>query len=124
MTSPAHEHGDSSTLMKVQLASLPAGRETMASVANSFLFAARHNLHSKPDSQRLHVSVEELQDILEGNDLWRMTMLDDTERIGIGDGGLDAPDLMIVHHITCPTRQKPPLEMYGFPPWQTRLTEI
>ncbi|KZV77070.1 hypothetical protein PENSPDRAFT_679728 [Peniophora sp. CONT] len=102
----AHDHGASPTLLKVQLASLSAGRETMASVANSFLFAARHNVHSKPGSKRSHVSVEELQDILEG------------------DGGLDAPDLMIVHHITCPTRQKPPLEMYGFPPWQTRLTEI
>ena len=92
--------------LKVQLASLPSGKETMASVANSLLFAACHSVHSKAGSKHASVSVQELQDILEG------------------DGGLDAPDLMIVHHVTCPARQRPPLEMYGFPPWQTRLTEI
>ncbi|VDC01833.1 unnamed protein product [Peniophora sp. CBMAI 1063] len=92
--------------LKVQLASLPSGKETMASVANSLLFAARHDVRSKSSSKHTSVSVNELQDILEG------------------DGGLDPPDLMIVHHVTCPARQRPPLEMYGFPPWQTRLTEI
>lgn len=31
---------------------------------------------------------------------------------------------MIVHHVTTPRLGRTPLELYGFPPWQIRLTEI
>lgn len=66
--------------LKVQLASLPSGRETMASVANSLLFAGRHDVHSKSGSKRTHVTVEELQDILEGDFLKHTVMMHVSER--------------------------------------------
>ncbi|KAJ6509493.1 hypothetical protein C8R47DRAFT_1098887 [Mycena vitilis] len=34
-----------------------------------------------------------------------------------------APDFLIVHHLRS-SDYPPPLELHGFPPWQTRLTEI
>ncbi|KAL5534383.1 hypothetical protein ACEPAG_845 [Sanghuangporus baumii] len=37
---------------------------------------------------------------------------------------LESPDLMIVHSIKQRSLSCPPLELYGFPPWLMRLTEI
>ncbi|KAL5495408.1 hypothetical protein ACEPAI_871 [Sanghuangporus weigelae] len=37
---------------------------------------------------------------------------------------LKSPDLMIVHSIKQRSLSCPPLELYGFPPWLMRLTEI
>ena len=42
----------------------------------------------------------------------------------LGDSGYGPPDLMIIHNVTVPRRQSTPLELYSFPPWQVRLTEI
>ena len=42
----------------------------------------------------------------------------------LGDRGYGPPDLMIIHNVTVPRRQSTPLELYSFPPWQVRLTEI
>lgn len=68
------DQGFAQATLKVQLASLLSGRETMASVANSLLFAGRHDVHTKPGSKGTHVTVEELQDILEG-DFLKCTIL-------------------------------------------------
>lgn len=41
----------------------------------------------------------------------------------VGELGFPEPDLMIVHQVS-PSHPRKPLELYGFPPWQIRLTEI
>ncbi|EAU93125.2 hyphal tip 1 [Coprinopsis cinerea okayama7 len=42
-----------------------------------------------------------------------------------GEHGLSSPDFMIVHSLDVSnTRRKVPLELYNFPPWHIRLTEI
>ncbi|KAJ7244758.1 hypothetical protein B0H12DRAFT_1203571 [Mycena haematopus] len=41
-----------------------------------------------------------------------------------GPHSLSDPDFMIVHHLRLPDVPPLPLELYGFPPWQIRLTEI
>ncbi|KAJ7634261.1 hypothetical protein DFH06DRAFT_1221527 [Mycena polygramma] len=40
-----------------------------------------------------------------------------------GPHSVTAPDFLIVHHLR-PSYYPPHLELHGFPPWQTRLTEI
>jgi len=52
-----------------------------------------------------------------------VTFPNDTSVV-LGDRGYGPPDLMIVHNVTVPRRQYTPLELYSFPPWQVRLTEI
>lgn len=39
-------------------------------------------------------------------------------------GGLPPPDFMIIHHIGNMVVPHPPIELHGFPPWQTTLTEF
>lgn len=41
-----------------------------------------------------------------------------------GHYGFSSPDLMIVHDVRALRLHKKPLELHGFPPWQTRLTEF
>jgi len=41
-----------------------------------------------------------------------------------GHYGFPSPDLMIVHDVRASRLHKKPLELHGFPPWQTRLTEF
>ncbi|KAJ6519777.1 hypothetical protein C8R45DRAFT_952684 [Mycena sanguinolenta] len=41
-----------------------------------------------------------------------------------GPQSLSDPDFMIVHHLRPSDGPPLPLELYGFPPWQIRLTEI
>ncbi|KAJ7630898.1 hypothetical protein FB45DRAFT_1058820 [Roridomyces roridus] len=56
--------------------------------------------------RQLDLSIESLNTLLEG------------------PHALAPPDFLIVHHL-CPSNVMPrPLELYGFPPWQIRLTEI
>jgi len=50
--------------------------------------------------------------------------LDDLGSILEGQHGLQPPDFMIVHHIYTSYNDRAPLELYGFPPWQMRLTEM
>ena len=41
-----------------------------------------------------------------------------------GKYGFTGPDLMIIHNIIPQKRSRDVLELYGFPPWQIRLTEF
>ncbi|KAI0304694.1 hypothetical protein BC826DRAFT_977768 [Russula brevipes] len=105
-------HGPSSSEpFTLHLVSRDTGKPTIAALADSFLRRARDGLHrnSVPmdkNAEVFQISVPDLQAMLEG------------------DGGYGPPDLMIVHNVTVPRRQSIPLELYSFPPWQVRLTEI
>jgi len=90
----------------VQLACSASGKRSIVSVANGLLRAQQHNVEPGQDSEKFHISVNDLQYILEG------------------EVGLKAPDLMIVHHVTYPKYQRSPVELHAFPPWQIRLSEI
>ncbi|EPQ60682.1 hypothetical protein GLOTRDRAFT_135325 [Gloeophyllum trabeum ATCC 11539] len=50
--------------------------------------------------------------------------IEDINSILEGPQGFPAPDLIMVHYVSQPTQDPAPLELYGFPPWQIRLTEI
>ncbi|KAJ7596990.1 hypothetical protein C8J56DRAFT_918845 [Mycena floridula] len=85
----------------IYLLSSQASKESIASIARSL--AARHRGQSSVD---FSLSVSALSSRLEGPD------------------GFPAPDFMIVHPLSPSTYHRAPLELYGFPPWQMRLTEI
>jgi dehydrodolichyl diphosphate syntase complex subunit NUS1 len=92
----------------LQLVSRETGKPTIAAVADSLLRNAAHRSPRKAEEEvgEFGVSISDLEATLEG------------------ERGYMAPDLTIVHHVTAPRRQSPPLELYSFPPWQLRLTEI
>lgn len=97
-----------SDIFKLQLLSRDTGKPTIAAVADSLLRNAAHRSSRKAaeEVKEFDVSISDLEAILEGA------------------RGYTGPDLMIVHHVTVPRRQCPPLELHSFPPWQVRLTEI
>ncbi|KAI0032739.1 hypothetical protein K488DRAFT_49187 [Vararia minispora EC-137] len=94
----------------VQVASQTAGKAVLASVANRLLHAAQQSSESMPgrDAKSISTTATELQYILEG----------------ANSPTFSAPDLMIVHNVSCPSRQCSPMELHAFPPWQIRLTEF
>jgi len=77
------------------------------------------------NAEGFKISVTDLQAILEGLEkmIRPVTFPNDTYFV-LGDCGYGPPDLMIVHNVTVPRRQYTPLELYSFPPWQVRLSEI
>jgi len=92
----------------LQFVSRDTGKPTIAAVADSLLRSVAHQSHRRAgeDMEEFGVSIPDIEAILEGG------------------RGYKAPDLTIVHHVTVPRRQCPPLELHSFPPWQLRLTEI
>jgi len=101
----------SSETFTLHLVSRDTGKPTIAAVTDDLIRRAADGLRRKAvsmdgDAEAFKISVADLQAILEG------------------DCGYGPPDLMIVHNVTVPRRQYTPLELYSFPPWQVRLTEI
>ncbi|KAJ6621698.1 hypothetical protein B0H10DRAFT_2017080 [Mycena sp. CBHHK59/15] len=90
--------------LTLHIASRHSSKPSIAAVASSL---ARRRAES-PDSKnsQLNLSVEMLNSILEGPQ------------------SLSAPDFLILHHLHRSNYTTVPLELYGFPPWQIRLTEI
>ncbi|EIM92523.1 uncharacterized protein STEHIDRAFT_107012 [Stereum hirsutum FP-91666 SS1] len=84
----------------VNLVSRDSGKPAIASVANHL------RTSRTPETPSTAPSVTDLDHILEG------------------ENGFSPPDLIIVHHITPEKYANAPLELYGFPPWQVRLSEI
>ncbi|KAH9968774.1 hypothetical protein BC827DRAFT_280646 [Russula dissimulans] len=105
-----HKLSNSETFT-LHFVSRDTGKPAIAAIADNLLNRATEGLRRRAvsangDAGVFKVTVADLQTILEG------------------DRGYDPPDLMIVHHVTLPRRQFTPLELYSFPPWQVRLTEI
>ncbi|KAF8213090.1 hypothetical protein K438DRAFT_1803389 [Mycena galopus ATCC 62051] len=67
--------------------------------------ATAATLLARGQAKEPELTVERLNTIIEGH-------------------SLSDPDFMIVHHLRPSDGLPPPLELYGFPPWQIRLTEI
>ncbi|CAL1695669.1 unnamed protein product [Somion occarium] len=84
----------------LHLISRESGKPAIASVANSLF-----QTHQRSERDDLNYSINDITSILEG------------------ELGFPEPDLMIVHQVS-PSHPRKPLELYGFPPWQIRLTEI
>ncbi|KAI9438386.1 hypothetical protein F5148DRAFT_883438 [Russula earlei] len=98
----------SSGAFTLHFVSRDTGKPAIAAIADNFRRTRGGKIISaNGDAEAFTVSVSELQTILEGDR-------------GYGP----PPDLMIVHNVTLPRRQFTPLELYSFPPWQIRLTEI
>jgi len=99
------KHHASKNTFTVNLISSDASKDAIAAAATT-LAQARSISRSKKEDP-FTITVPELNAILEG------------------DHGLSAPDFMILHAFDPRTSQrKVPLELYNFPPWQIRLTEI
>ncbi|KAF7320391.1 DUF2235 domain-containing protein [Mycena kentingensis (nom. inval.)] len=79
------------------IASRRSGKPAIAAAATTL---AQKRAFGAPDTT---LSVQTLDGLLEG------------------PNSVSAPDFMIVHHLNSTPQ---PLELYGFPPWQIRLTEI
>ena len=111
----------------LQFVSRDTGKPTIAAVADSLLRSIAHQprRRAKEEAEEFSVSIPDIEAILEG-DKKRFIACDMSSRPTFNQGarGYKAPDLTIVHHVTVPRRQCPPLELYSFPPWQLRLTEI
>jgi len=95
----ATKHKDSLT---IYLLSSKSSKESIASVARSLALA-----HQGDHPEQFSLSVNAL-----------------SSRIEAGRDGLPPPDFMIVHPLSPSTYHRAPLELYGFPPWQIRLTEV
>jgi len=84
--------------LTLHLTSRASGKQAIADLATCFL--ERHV--SNRSGNKFTCSTEDINFALEG------------------DHGFSSPELMIVHDMSRSTA----LELYGFPPWQIRLTEI
>ncbi|KAJ7103572.1 hypothetical protein B0H15DRAFT_812821 [Mycena belliarum] len=94
----------SSQPLALSIASRHSSKPAIAAAATSL---ARRRAQMKGfDLQQFSLSVETLNSVLEG------------------PHSLSAPDFLILHHLRPLSRSFLPLELYGFPPWQIRLTEI
>ncbi|KAK0208053.1 hypothetical protein DFS33DRAFT_1379621 [Desarmillaria ectypa] len=90
--------------MTLYLVSSSSSKPTIAAAAHSI--CKLELSYSKVSTNNFKLSVGELGQRLEGKE------------------GLPPPDLMIVHPMSPSKYNRTPLELHGFPPWQTRLTEI
>ena len=98
-----------------------SGKTAIANTATGLL----RQFLADPDSTVPKISVKEkdLNAILEGMDNGRRRR-QDVHVFLPGKYGFTGPDLMIIHNIIPQKRSKDVLELYGFPPWQIRLTEF
>ena len=113
----------------LHVVSRDTGKPTIAAVADSLLRNAAHGLHRNSilvdeDTGKFSMPVADLEGILEGTAEDLLCSLCLLGLFTLGDRGYGPPDLMIVHNVTVPRWQSLPLELYSFPPWQVRLTEI
>jgi len=72
-------------------------------------------------------AISRAANVMANNPKWKQQRIDIQELNVIleGDRGLPSPDFMIIHNVFPSTRrQRKPLELYGFPPWQITLTEF
>ncbi|KAI0361532.1 hypothetical protein OH77DRAFT_1492567 [Trametes cingulata] len=94
--------------LTLHIVSYQSGKPAVAAAARTFLHAARQ---CKGPNRVAHAlpqlpSIQDLSAVLEG------------------EHGFPSPDLMIVHRKPPIAQLRSPVELNGFPPWQTRLTEI
>lgn len=99
-TAARNSHGP----MTLYLISSSSSKQAITAAARSI--CKLELSHSKVSTEKFKLSVAELGQRLEGKD------------------GLPPPDFMIVHPMSPSKYNRTPLELHGFPPWQTRLTEI
>jgi len=90
--------------LTLNLVSRESSKPGIASVARSYIRNLNRTMGM--GSSPFELSMDELNSALEG------------------PHGLQSPDFMIVHHISPSYGYRIPLELYGFPPWQMRLSEI
>ena len=111
----------------LQFVSRDTGKPTVAAVADSLLRSIAHQprRRAKEEAEEFSVSIPDIEAVLEGDEKRFIAYgMSSWPTFNQGARGYKAPDLTIVHHVTVPRRQCPPLELHSFPPWQLRLTEI
>ncbi len=92
----------------------------IADVASSI--AKGEALRPKDQDTSFHLAVEEMKWRLEG--LSRRNAGPFNTHMLIGKDGLPPSNLMIVHPLSPSKYNRTALELHGFPPFQTRLTEV
>ncbi|KAI8990507.1 hypothetical protein BD414DRAFT_483866 [Trametes punicea] len=94
-------------LLTLHIISYQSGKPAVAAAAQTILNEIRQSkVHKSVTSSSAVPSLQELNAVLEG------------------EHGFPSPDLMIVHRKPPISLLRPAVELSGFPPWQTRLTEI
>ncbi|KAI0335196.1 hypothetical protein GY45DRAFT_1241152 [Cubamyces sp. BRFM 1775] len=91
--------------LSLHIISYQSGKPAIAAAAKTILQDLRQSSITSTNPPSLP-SLQELNAMLEG------------------EHGFPSPDLMIVHCKPPVSQLRPPVELGGFPPWQTRLTEI
>ncbi|KAI0639478.1 hypothetical protein C8Q77DRAFT_66847 [Trametes polyzona] len=104
---PKGENTDVAPLT-LNILSYQSGKPAVAAAATMYLRNIRQSRHNDTPTTPSPAlpSIQELSAVLEG------------------ENGFSSPDLMIVHRKPPIAFVPPPAELGGFPPWQTRLTEI
>lgn len=98
---------ESKSKLSVCLLSEDASKDAIVAAANTMADNARLRHSSTRSRDPFTLTVDDLESLLEG------------------EQGLSSPDFMIVHSLDIrDARRNTPLELYKFPPWQIRLTEI
>lgn len=99
----------------IHVISRSSGKPAIARVADV--------MANDPKWQQQRIDIRDLNAIFEG--LSQVILTRRIYLVFLGDCGLPSPDFMIIHDIFPNLRRrKQPLELYGFPPWQTILTEF
>ncbi|RPD55810.1 hypothetical protein L226DRAFT_565047 [Lentinus tigrinus ALCF2SS1-7] len=100
------EHAEESPLT-LHVVSYKSGKPAVAATATTLL---RDHIHRKTSDVSTCISID--------------TSIQNLNAILEGEHGFPSPDLMIVHRKPPVGQMRSPVELGGFPPWQTRLTEI
>ncbi|KAI0778261.1 hypothetical protein BD413DRAFT_507990 [Trametes elegans] len=104
---PQHSQKPQEPLLTVYIASYQSSKSAIAAAASAFLQDIRRNGNGRSAPAKPSLpSIQELNAVLEG------------------EHGFPSPELMIVHRRPRVGQLRSPAELWGFPPWQTRLTEI
>jgi dehydrodolichyl diphosphate syntase complex subunit NUS1 len=97
----AESRSDNYTSFKLNIVSYTDGKPSLARVARSFVNTITRS--NSTGHVPIKIGIEEVNDVLESE--------------------LPSPALLILHQLH-PTISPKPLELYAFPPWQLRLTEL
>ncbi|KAI0651928.1 hypothetical protein C8Q79DRAFT_67547 [Trametes meyenii] len=103
---PSNDEKAEEPPLTVHILSYQSGKPAVAAAARAFLDDAQRRQPNNINVSSALPSIQELNAILEG------------------EHGFPSPDLMIVHQKPPVVQLHMPVQLGGFPPWQSRLTEI
>ncbi|KAI0669821.1 hypothetical protein C8Q78DRAFT_147308 [Trametes maxima] len=103
---PPNEEKAEEPPLTLHILSYQSGKPAVAAAARAFLDDAQRRQPNSLNDPLALPSIQDLNAVLEG------------------EHGFPSPDLMIVHQKPPVAQLHSPVQLGGFPPWQSRLTEI